>query len=216
MRVRAEDTFTRWKSDYETDIMISLASLAGERMFFAGDSASGVSGDLSSATRIATFMEGYWGMGRTVTSHEVSRESGVGGGGGGGGQRPKEDDTKALFASLGERIEENLERLLADTAKLIEANRYEVLGVAHALETLKTITGEDVHAIVNGSEGPFVDGRVYASPEFRAALDTYHDAVVAAHRERRAVEAHLPGFPQLELAEVPVSHNGEGAAEPTP
>ena len=192
--VRAEDTFTRWKSDYEADIMVSLASLAGERMFFSGDSASGVSADLSNANRIATFMEGYWGMGRTITSHEVSKESGVGSGGAG---RGKDDETKAMFSSLGDRIEDNLERLLAQTDILLKENRYEILAVAHALETRKTITGEDVLAIVNGTEGPFVDGRVYRTREFRAALDEYHEAVMSAHRERRGVEVHLPPLPAL-------------------
>ena len=47
---------------------MSLASLAGERLFFGGDNSSGVSGDLESATTVATLMEGYWGMGRTVAS----------------------------------------------------------------------------------------------------------------------------------------------------
>ena len=60
--------------------MVSLASLAGERMFFEGDNSSGLSGDLENATRIATYMEGYWGMGSTVASHGVTREAGVGGG----------------------------------------------------------------------------------------------------------------------------------------
>ena len=58
-----EDQFTRWRSEYETDILVSLASLAGERMFFGNDSSSGVSGDLESATTVASFMEGFWGMG---------------------------------------------------------------------------------------------------------------------------------------------------------
>src|SRR5579859_1525565 len=47
-----EDQFTRWRSEYETDILVSLASLAGERMFFNQDSSSGVSGDLESATTV--------------------------------------------------------------------------------------------------------------------------------------------------------------------
>ena len=38
-----EDQFTQWRSEYEADIMVSLASLAGERMFFDGDNSSGVS-----------------------------------------------------------------------------------------------------------------------------------------------------------------------------
>src|SRR5574341_951949 len=56
-----EDLFTRWRSDYESDVMVSLASLAGEKMFFGGDSSSGVSGDLETATQMAILMEGYWG-----------------------------------------------------------------------------------------------------------------------------------------------------------
>ncbi len=38
-----EDQFTRWRSEYEADVMVALASLAGERMFFEqGDSSRGV------------------------------------------------------------------------------------------------------------------------------------------------------------------------------
>ena len=32
-----EERFTQWRSEMETDIMVSLASLAGERLFFSGD-----------------------------------------------------------------------------------------------------------------------------------------------------------------------------------
>src|SRR4029079_3385786 len=63
-----EDQFSRCRPKYEADVMVALASLAGERMFFEGDSSSGVSGDLESATAVASFMEGYWGMGLTVSS----------------------------------------------------------------------------------------------------------------------------------------------------
>ena len=79
--VKPEDQFTRWRSEYEADIVVSLASLAGERLFFGGDNSSGVSGDLESATTVATLMEGYWGMGRTVASHGVTHRVGIGGGG---------------------------------------------------------------------------------------------------------------------------------------
>ena len=37
-----EEQFTSWRNEYEADIMVSLASLVGERMFFDGDSSSGV------------------------------------------------------------------------------------------------------------------------------------------------------------------------------
>src|SRR5262249_33721162 len=67
-----EDQFTNWRTEYEADILVSLASLAGERMFFDGDSSSGVSGDLEQATTVASFMEGFWGMGSTVSSYSTA------------------------------------------------------------------------------------------------------------------------------------------------
>ena len=66
--VKADDHYTQWKSDYESDIMVSLASLAGERMFFENDNSSGVSGDLMSATTLSALMEATWGMGTTISS----------------------------------------------------------------------------------------------------------------------------------------------------
>ena len=71
--IKPEDRFTSWRSEYEADVMVSLASLAGERYFFAGDSSSGVSGDLESATTITGLMEGYWGMGTTIASQAARR-----------------------------------------------------------------------------------------------------------------------------------------------
>ena len=58
-----EDLFTRWRSDYESDVMVSLASLAGEKMFFGGDSSSGVSGDLETATSARDLHGGLLGDG---------------------------------------------------------------------------------------------------------------------------------------------------------
>ncbi|HVC25960.1 MAG TPA: AAA family ATPase [Acidimicrobiales bacterium] len=195
-RVRVEDTFTQWRSDYESDIMISLASLAGERAFFDGDSASGVSGDLANATRIATFMEGYWGMGQTIASHEITREAGVGGG---RGRAPGEREEKELLdLSLGGRIEAKLAELLDRTEQLLRDNRLEVLALAHALETYKTITGQDVLAVVEGTVGPFVDGRAYHTEAFRQRIETYHEAVLAAHKSRMRLEVRLPELPERE------------------
>ncbi|MFC6682333.1 AAA family ATPase [Nonomuraea ferruginea] len=71
---------TRWKSEYEADIMVSLASLAGERMFFGEDSSSGVRGDLHAATCLSALMESSWGMGSGVTSLPALRELGITGG----------------------------------------------------------------------------------------------------------------------------------------
>lgn len=185
-----EDQFTRWRSEYEADIMTSLASLAGERMFFGGDNSSGVSGDLNSATLIATYMEGYWGMGRTVASHGVTREQGIPGGRPGQGHRAPEEDL--LASGLGERIETKLTELLDRTAQLLSDNRAQVLSVAHALETHKTLTGEDVEAIIEARRGPLIDGRVYATKEFAEAAEAYHLEAAAAHRDHAKLGVPLP------------------------
>ena len=188
-----EDQFTRWASEYEADILVSLASLAGERMFFDGDSSSGVSGDLESATAVASFMEGYWGMGHTVSSYSTARRLEVGSPGGGRGGPPKGESTETkLRAALADRIEDLLGRLLERAEDILRENRTSVLAIAHALETHKTLTGEDVEAVVEGREGLNVDGRVYRDPVFVEQLEEYHAAAAGAHRSHTAVKLALP------------------------
>ena len=54
--------------------------------------------------------------------------------------------------------------------------------MAHALEVHKTMDGEDVVAVIEGSEGPLIDGRAYCDDEFVEAMENFHSAVVDAHR----------------------------------
>jgi ATP-dependent Zn protease len=188
-----EDQFTRWRSEYEADVMVSLASLAGERQFFDGDSSSGVSGDLESATTLAVMMEGYWGMGSTVASHGVTKEIGVGRPGGG---RPDDGRERALLeGSLGDRIESKLDELLLRTERVLAENRLPVLVVAHALETHKTLTGEDVIALIEGRPGPLVDGTPYRDPRFLEEAEAYHQLAVEAHRSHASKTLRLPAVP---------------------
>jgi cell division protease FtsH len=184
-----EDQFTRWRSEYEADIMVFLSSLAGERMFFEGDNSSGVSGDLEGATQLATMMEGYWGMGETVASHGVTHKVGVGGGG-----RPGRDekDGDLLQGDLGERIEKKLAELLQRSQRLLDENRLEILAVAHALEAHKTVTGDDVEAIIEGRQGPLIDGRPYHERGFAKLAEDYHKQVVDAHKTHSRVAVPLP------------------------
>ncbi|HTJ76875.1 MAG TPA: AAA family ATPase [Acidimicrobiales bacterium] len=186
-----EDQFTRWRSEYEADIIVSLASLVGERMFFEGDNSSGVSGDLETATQIATLMEGYWGMGSTVASHGVTQKVGIGGGGrpGKGDEKDKKD---LLETSLGERIEDKLSDLMERTERLLLENRRAILAVAHALETHKTVTGDDIKAIIEGRPGTLIDGTPYGTVEFDRMAEEYHNRVVAAHKGHGKVDVPLP------------------------
>ena len=184
-----DDQFTRWKSEYQSDILVSLASLAGERMFFDGDNSSGVSGDLESATTIASLMEGHWGMGSTISSHVSNRRFEVGAPGGGKG---KDQDDRELRRALSDRIEDNLNQLLEKAELLLKQNKKEVLALAHALETYKTLPGEDVAAVINCEKGTIADGRPYASAAFMKEIEAYHKACVSAHKEHRAPEIALP------------------------
>jgi len=203
-----EDQFSRWRSEYESDVMVALASLAGERMFFEGDSSSGVSGDLESATKIATFMEGYWGMGTTIASHGVTHEVGIGGGGKPGAGPDKKDDL--LEGTLGARIETKLADLFKRTEDMIADNRAEILSVAHVLETHKTVTGEDVSAVIERERGPLVDGTPYRSEEFISDLEAYHREALAAHETHAKVRVPLPKVTVPFQPELPGS-NGDGA-----
>jgi cell division protease FtsH len=205
--VKPEDQYTTWKTDLESDIMVSVASLAGERLFFHGDSSSGVSGDLETATRVATGMEGYLGMGKTIAVHGVTYEQGI------GGSRPRPDrpepDTK-IPDTLGQRIEERLDGIMSRTTKLLDENRHEILAVAYALETHKTLAGDDVIAVIEGTEGPIVDGTRYHTDDFKRALVQYHTRAAEAHEAHADVAEPLPVLiPAMPVAVV--TGNGQAA-----
>ena len=186
-----EDQFTRWRSEFESDILVSLASLAGERMFFDGDSSSGVSGDLESATQVASFMEGFWGMGSTVSSYSTAQRLQVGSPGG-PGKREGEKPEAMLRRALADRIEDKLGDLLARAEAILVENRAQVLALAHALEIYRTLTGDDVEAVIDGREGDMVDGTAYRDKEFAARLEDYHAAAVGAHHGHSRMPIALP------------------------
>ncbi|MEV7971095.1 AAA family ATPase [Sphaerisporangium sp. NPDC088356] len=200
--IKPEDQFTRWRSEYESDIIVSLASLAGERMFFGEDNSSGVSGDLESATMVTGLMEAYWGMGVGVASLAALQQLGIRDGkaaprpGGTGGigytQEPGGRRDHLTPDMLAERIEYNLARILKKTEDLLKDNRREVLCVAHALEQHKTLNGDDVIAVIDGTRGPLVDGSLYTSEEFYEELEAYHEVAAAAHRTHSHVTSALP------------------------
>jgi ATP-dependent Zn protease len=211
--VPIEDRQKLFKSEFEADIMVSLASLAGERIFFAGDSASGVSGDLEQATEVAILMEGFWGMGSTIASHAIIQRAGVHGGG--PTQKPGDLNKDLLSGSLAQRVEDNLNRLLRRTHTLIERERDTILRVAHALEEHKTLAGEDIVAVIEQEQGTVADGTIYRDPEFVAEIDRYHERMLAAHQEGlQRVEFEPPERVSLRraVAPGPVSGNGHTPA----
>ena len=170
-------------------------------------SSSGVSGDLESATTVASFMEGFWGMGSTVSSYSTAKRLEVGAPGGGqGGRRKKgQDPEQELRRALADRIEDSLGTLLQRVEGLLRDNRANVLCLAHALETHKTLSGEDVVAVMEHVQGPLVDGRPYADPEFLDQLEEYHEAAASAHRVHGNVQASMPEPPLVAVAQGAVA-----------
>jgi cell division protease FtsH len=165
-----EERFTQWKSEFETDIMVSLASLAGERMFFEGDNSSGVSGDLSSASTVAALMEGTYGMGSALTSALGTRQMS------GGGQA---SPVSIAMREHREAIEKNLAGLYDRTASLLEEHRDKILELAAVLEEKKNISGDEVAEIMGTVPG----SHTMREPKgWQAVSDT-----VAGERQREAL-----------------------------
>ncbi len=210
--VPLEDQFVEWRRELEAEVMTFLASLAGERLFFDGDNSQGVGGDLRASTTIVMTMTTMHGMGETVASHATSL--------GLIGRRQIqmiEDGTDRQFleTEAGRRVEARLQELLGRVGELLAQDRHHVLAVAHALETHKTISGEDIVAVVEGARGPMVDGSVYHAPVARAELETYHAAVIRAMKEHSRVERGLPRL-HPEGAEVDLVHRSGPDAAPRP
>jgi ATP-dependent Zn protease len=207
-----EDQFVTWRSEREIDVMTFLASLAGERMFFGGDHSTGVGGDMRGATGLVTQMHAYYAMGDGIASRTINLAAMR-------GAQPIETgaDRQLYDTEFGKGVEGSLQELYDRTAAILEENRAEVLTVAHALETHKTITGEDVAAVIDGTQGPLIDGLPYHDAYFRGQLEQYHEAVVRAHAEHSGVEARIPvPLPPPPVGALPAEGNGQSTVVPSP
>jgi hypothetical protein len=144
-------------------------------------------------------MEAYWGMGTTVSSWPTVKQLGVGQ----AGDRGKQENLdEAARRDLANRIEDNLTRLLAKAEQILRENEVHVLAVAHALEYYKTLSGADVTAVIEGHDGPVVDGAIYTTSDFIQKLRDYHQAALQAHREHSKPHIPLPVPPERVLASV--------------
>jgi cell division protease FtsH len=196
--VPIEEQFTEWRSEFEAQIMVSVASLVGERMFFNGDSTSGVRGDLATATAVSLHMEGLFGMGGQIGSYAATRAP--------ANANPVADgnDRNVLETALGKRAEARLTELAERTGTLLADNRTSVLAVGHALETHRTISGQDITAIMKREQGPVVDGRVYDDPAFMAELEAYHVRALDSRGTERNIPVPVPErYKTPELTAIP-------------
>jgi cell division protease FtsH len=187
-----EERFVEWRSEIDIDVMTFLASLAGERLFYDGDHTQGVGGDMAAATGIVTRAFLSHAMGPTLRAFNggmLARSGLVSGGVPLVEGVPFEGETANA-------VEDKLRELYDRTVTVLESNRREVLAVTHALETHKTLSGEDVAAVIEGTVGPLVDGSGYLEPEFVASLEDYHRQAVQAHKVVHERPPSLPSLPE--------------------
>lgn len=141
--IQLEDRATRWRTEFEADVMVSLASLAGEKMFFEGDNSSGVSADLRNATAQASYMMGLYGMGDRISSLAAMGQARFG----------TPDPSPDILKRMGPKVEHLLQELYERTQQLLDEYGDKVLEVAAALEERKTISGDDIAEIMGSEPG---------------------------------------------------------------
>jgi ATP-dependent Zn protease len=173
--VPTEELFTRWKSEYRSDIAVCLASLAGERLFFAGDSTSGVAGDLDQATKLASMMVTKWGMSDRIAANQALEATGI---------APDQAESRATVEAL-------LTAVYEEVRALIERDRHRILALAHALEVHKSLSGPDAMAILDLRMGPLVDGSLYEPPAAAEALEEYHQQMLRCRHDGAAAPSPL-------------------------
>ncbi|MDE0169298.1 MAG: AAA family ATPase [bacterium] len=142
--IALEDRFVQWKTELEVDIKVSLASLAGERMFFDGDNSMGVGGDLRNGTTIASRMIGVWGMGENLASSAGLPQHAL-------DQPP--DPTGEIAKGMNSQVERRLRRLYDEVYGMIEEHQSAVFNVAVRLQQKKTISGDEVARIIGVEAG---------------------------------------------------------------
>ncbi|MDE0137554.1 MAG: AAA family ATPase [bacterium] len=142
--ISLEDRFVQWKTELEVDIKVSLASLAGERMFFKGDNSMGVGGDLRNATTIESRMIGVWGMGDNIASSAGMPRHAL-------DQPP--DPSGEIAKTMASQVERRLQRLYDEVYEMLEQHKAAVFNVAVCLQEKKTISGDEVAEIIGLEAG---------------------------------------------------------------
>ena len=142
--IALEDRFVQWKTELEIDIKVSLAALAGERMFFKDDNSMGVGADLRNATTISSRMVGVWGMGENIASSAGLPRHAL-------DQPP--DPTDRIVETMSQQIERQLRRLYDEVYEMLDEYKVAVFNVATRLQEKQTISGNEVAEIIGTEAG---------------------------------------------------------------
>ncbi len=154
-----EEIYTQSKDELLQRLQISLASRAAEESFL-GIQMSGVTGDLASATGIATYMVGAYGMDTSFYSYLAFGPEAMRGG----------DMKKQVEAILAEEFRK--------VKHLVDQNRDAVIAIAEALILRNELTDIDVNDILARVEAthPFVNEPLAPPPAPLPVSETVIDS----------------------------------------
>lgn len=186
-----EEIHTRTKDELLDRIKISLASRAAEEIFL-NIQMSGVTGDLQSATGLATFMVGAYGMDNSLYSYLTF-----------GMQGASNPELKA-------RVEAILNEQYRLVKGLVEHNKEAVTAIAEALILRNELTDIDVNEILARveAEHPFSDPRGEQRQQFGFLASRSLPEPVSVSRR------HLGAPRPAETPSVPIANQPKSAQPP--
>ena len=164
----------------------SLASLAGERMFFDGDNSSGVSAATSSRPRRwPRCMEGFWGMGETLSSSASPVTSSAAVAAAAAAVEDGDGPSRSHKTASASGSRPNLRRALrADRGAARGEPARGPRRRPRPRDATRRSRARTSPPSSTATPGPLVDGRLYRDRGFLEQAEAYH--ALAAGRPRRA------------------------------
>jgi cell division protease FtsH len=149
-----EDRQSELREDMRRDIVVSMAGLAAEELWY-GDTTDGTASDLRAATYTAARMLGFYGMGEAYTAYTVIERTMLGG------------PIEAMLADPEQRHE--IGKLLAECKQeatdVLRANEPGVRALAERLLEKEEVPGEEVEEIMRQK------GVARAVPAYRPVME---------------------------------------------
>jgi ATP-dependent Zn protease len=136
-----EERFTRTRTELESRLRIMLGGMAAEELFF-GESGTGPSSDLETATELAASMIGAFGMGPGLISYNAAS-----------GPNTPNIVAKVMSDDRGrEEVEELLQRSKTEVAHLLEQNRDLIEALRDSLIEREELLGDEILQVLKRAE----------------------------------------------------------------
>ena len=134
-----EERFTKTKSELENMLRIAFGGMVAEELFY-GESGTGPSGDLTTATTLAAQMIGSYGMGSHLISYEAVSN---------GAYSNSNIVAKVLGSDEGRKeVDELLARIKLEVTSLLRENKDLVESLRDALLEREELLGEEIHEVL--------------------------------------------------------------------